>query len=81
VNPRLVAIAGPLKDSNFDLPTGELSIGRDAANVLAISDPSVSRRHCVVVRDADKFKVRDLESRNGTLVNGTPVREQLLRLA
>jgi len=79
VNPRLVAIAGPLKDSNFDLPTGELSIGRDAANVLAISDPSVSRRHCVVVRDADKFKVRDLESRNGTLVNGTPVREQLLR--
>lgn len=79
MNPRLVAIAGPLKDSNFDLPTGELSIGRDAANVLAISDPSVSRRHCVVVRDADKFKVRDLESRNGTLVNGTPVREQLLR--
>jgi transcriptional regulator with GAF, ATPase, and Fis domain len=79
VNPRLVAIAGPLKDSSFTLPAGELSIGRDAANVLAISDPSVSRRHCVVTRASDVFKVRDLESRNGTLVNGTPVQEQVLR--
>ena len=79
MNPRLVALAGPLKDSSFALPAGALSIGRDAANVLAISDPSVSRRHCVIRRDGNDFKVSDLESRNGTLVNGSPVREQVLR--
>ena len=79
MNPRLVAIGGPLKDSSFALPAGELSIGRDAANVLAISDPSVSRRHCVVTRGGNDFKIRDLDSRNGTLVNGTAVQEQLLR--
>ena len=78
MNPRLVAIAGPLKDSSFALPVGELSIGRDAANTLAISDPSVSRRHCVVTRSGETFKVRDLDSRNGTLVNGTPVQEHIL---
>jgi transcriptional regulator with GAF, ATPase, and Fis domain len=73
VNPRLVAIGGPLKDSVFVLPESELSIGRDSANVLAVPDPSVSRRHCVVSRASDAFQVRDLGSRNGTLVNGTPV--------
>ncbi|MGE5736406.1 MAG: sigma 54-interacting transcriptional regulator [Acidobacteriota bacterium] len=73
MNPRLVAIAGPLKDSVFALPEGELSIGRDTANRLPVGDPSVSRRHCIVSREGETFMVRDLDSRNGTLVNGTPV--------
>ena len=73
MNPRLVAIAGPLKDSVFVIPEGELSIGRDNANLLPVPDPSVSRRHCVVCRESESFQVRDLDSRNGTLVNGTPV--------
>jgi transcriptional regulator with GAF, ATPase, and Fis domain len=79
VNPRLVAIAGPLKDSVFVLPQDDLSIGRDAANVLSVPDPSVSRRHCVVSRDSEAFRVRDLDSRNGTLVNGTPVQTDQIR--
>jgi transcriptional regulator with GAF, ATPase, and Fis domain len=79
VNPRLVAIAGPLKDSVFALPEGELSIGRDSANVLSVPDPSVSRRHCVVSRTSDSFQVRDLDSRNGTLINGTAVEADQIR--
>ena len=79
MNPRLIAIAGPLKDSVFVLPQGDLSIGRDAANVLSVPDPSVSRRHCVVSRDSETFRVRDLDSRNGTLVNGTPVQTDQIR--
>jgi transcriptional regulator with GAF, ATPase, and Fis domain len=79
VNPRLVAIAGPLKDSSFALPAGALPIGRDASNLLPIADPSVSRRHCVVTREGDRFKVQDLDSRNGTLVNGMPVQEHYLQ--
>jgi transcriptional regulator with GAF, ATPase, and Fis domain len=79
VNPRLVAIAGPLKDSVFALPEGELSIGRDSANRLPVADPSVSRRHCIISREGEAFKVRDLDSRNGTLVNGTPVQQDQIR--
>jgi transcriptional regulator with GAF, ATPase, and Fis domain len=78
VNPRLVALSGPLKDSIFALPADELSLGRDASNGLPIGDPSVSRRHCLIRSDGSGFKVRDLESRNGTLVNGEAVRERWL---
>ena len=80
MNPRLVAVSGPLKDSIFALPAAhELSLGRDASNGLPISDPSVSRRHCLILRDADRFRIQDLESRNGTLVNGQPIKEHWLR--
>jgi transcriptional regulator with GAF, ATPase, and Fis domain len=79
VNPRLLAVAGPLKDSTFALPNGEIHIGRDPANLLSISDPSLSRRHCALTWDGDGYKIRDLVSRNGTLVNGVPVKEARLR--
>jgi Nif-specific regulatory protein len=72
-------IAGPSKDLTIPLPDGEATIGRDPANVVAIVDPSVSRKHCLLRREEDgRFSIKDLESRNGTLVNGTPVKEQFL---
>src|SRR5215469_8924353 len=78
-NPRLIFIGGPVRESTFALPMGEVSIGRDALNLLSIPDPSVSRRHCVIVQDEHGFNIRDLNSRNGTLVNGTPIREHQLK--
>src|SRR5579864_1500759 len=78
LNPRLVAISGPLRDSVFALPMEELSLGRDATNGLPINDPSVSRRHCLIHREGGGFKLRDLESRNGTLVNGEAVTDHWL---
>ncbi|MGA8489939.1 MAG: sigma 54-interacting transcriptional regulator, partial [Terriglobales bacterium] len=79
MNPRLLAIAGPLKDSTFALPNGEIHIGRDPSNLLSISDPSLSRHHCALSRDGDGYKIRDLDSRNGTSVNGVAVKETRLR--
>src|SRR5580765_1996502 len=76
--PRLVAVAGPLRESVFALPESELSLGRDASNGLPISDPSVSRRHCLIRREGSGFKIRDLDSRNGTLVNGEPAKDHWL---
>jgi Nif-specific regulatory protein len=61
------------------LPDGEATIGRDPANVVAIIDPSVSRKHCLLRREEDgRFSIKDMESRNGTLVNGVPAKEQFL---
>ena len=79
MNPRLLVIAGPLKDSTFALPSGEIHIGRDPSNLLSISDPSLSRRHCALNRDSDGYRIRDLDSRNGTSVNGVAVKEARLR--
>jgi Nif-specific regulatory protein len=75
VNPRLFGLSGPLRDSIFALPTGEVPVGRDPANLLFINDPSLSRRHCVIVTADNNYHIRDLESRNGTYVNGVAVKE------
>ena len=78
MSPRLAAIAGPLKGTTFDLTEDETSIGRESANRVCLSDPSVSRRHCTLRREGDLFKVTDLESLNGTFVNDVPVKERYL---
>ncbi len=45
-------------------------IGRSLENAIPIDDPHSSRRHCEVRFDGQSATVRDLGSRNGTLVNG-----------
>ena len=79
LNPRLVGIGGPLKGIAFTLPASEVSIGRDSSNQLWAADPALSRRHCVLVATDGQFSIKDLKSRNGTLVNGVPVEQQQLR--
>ena len=80
LRPRLLVIAGPAKDTTIPLPEGEASLGRDTTNAVAVPDASVSRKHCLLRREEDgRFQIRDLDSRNGTLVNGRPVKEQWLR--
>lgn len=81
MKPRLQVAAGPLADSIYFLTEAEIRIGRDPSNSLAISDQSVSRRHCILTRDHDGYKLRDLESRNGTFVNGGVVSEKRLNHA
>jgi hypothetical protein len=52
----------------------QFSIGRDASCDLAIADMTVSRRHATLERTADGWTLTDLESTNGTRVNGWRVR-------
>ncbi len=79
MNPRLFALRGPLKGSTITLTEPETSFGRESSNRVVILDASLSRRHCAVFRDVDTFRLRDLESLNGTFVNGTPIKEQTLK--
>jgi transcriptional regulator with GAF, ATPase, and Fis domain len=78
MNPRLVAINGPKKGTTFPLTCDEVTMGRESANVISLNHPSVSRRHCMIRRQGDEFKIRDLDSFNGTFVNGIPVKGQAL---
>ena len=75
---RLEAVSGPLKGKVFSLAGGELSIGRDPANEISLLDSLVSRRHCVIRKEAEAFRLLDLESRNNTFVSGVPIRERVL---
>jgi transcriptional regulator with GAF, ATPase, and Fis domain len=79
LRPRLLVLSGPLKDSTIPLSEPETTIGRDASNGIAVSDPSVSRRHFALILQDGSYQLRDLGSRNGTLVNGGVVHEHSLK--
>jgi Nif-specific regulatory protein len=78
MNPRLIAINGSLKGSTFALNLDQISIGRESASDVSLSHSSVSRRHCLIKRNGGEFLICDLDSYNGTFVNGVPVKEQPL---
>jgi transcriptional regulator with GAF, ATPase, and Fis domain len=80
MQPSLIVIAGPLgKDRSIPLLAEEVSIGRDVTNALCIASHSVSRRHCCIRRCDSSLIIHDLGSRNGTFVNGVPIRERELQ--
>jgi transcriptional regulator with GAF, ATPase, and Fis domain/pSer/pThr/pTyr-binding forkhead associated (FHA) protein len=73
-NPRLVATSGYLKGTAWPANGGSLSLGRDASNQIVVGDAAVSRKHCSISKGASGvFELADLDSQNGTLLNGTPV--------
>jgi transcriptional regulator with GAF, ATPase, and Fis domain len=78
VQPRLIVISGPLVGQTFLLGTERLTLGRDHGNAVHLRDLAVSRHHCVIEPASDSFRLRDLDSRCGTFINGVPVRERVL---
>ena len=81
---KLTGTLSPGKDSDLDIQSvtlhrGQLAIGREADNGLVIPDTSVSRYHARIRRVGNNFIIDDLESRNGTYVDGIPVIHCVLR--
>ncbi|OYW13545.1 MAG: hypothetical protein B7Z55_16690, partial [Planctomycetales bacterium 12-60-4] len=62
----------------FILTQERLLIGRSAECQLQVEDPAVSGRHCDLRFDGLHWRLNDLDSRNGTRVNGVAVREREL---
>ena len=73
---RLLAISGSLTGTVLPLIDGPVSIGRDESNQLCVIETSVSRKHCVIQQAGEQYEVVDLDSLNGTFVNGVPVRRK-----
>jgi transcriptional regulator with GAF, ATPase, and Fis domain len=78
VTATLVSIFGPLKGSTFSLTEAEIYIGRDISNSISLIDPLLSRKHCKIYKEADDFKIVDLNSRNGIFVNDIPTSGAIL---
>ncbi|MBK7975515.1 MAG: FHA domain-containing protein [Deltaproteobacteria bacterium] len=58
---------------------GAFRIGRGDTNELAIADRNVSTLHAIIEpAGPGRFRIRDLESRNGTFVNGERVTDRVL---
>ncbi|MDX2161683.1 MAG: FHA domain-containing protein [bacterium] len=71
--PRLIMRRGPTPGAVYDLDIDEITIGRGRRNQIVIHDNEVSREHCRLIRLMDDYEVHDLNSSNGTFVNGLRV--------
>lgn len=65
---------GKHKGKRLRLSPGDFVIGRDEDVSLRISSAEVSRRHCVIHVSGDVVQIEDLDSRNGTFVDGFPIK-------
>ncbi|MEQ8280926.1 MAG: sigma 54-interacting transcriptional regulator [Deltaproteobacteria bacterium] len=72
-------VAGPDAGHRFTAPRDEISIGTAPTNDLIISDDTVSRYHLQLERKPDGILLTDLDSTNGSEVNGIKVRCGLIR--
>ena len=67
---RLVIISTELAGSEFPLTRSEMLIGRTEENDVVLAHRSVSSRHAKIVYDGGIYRIIDMDSANGVLVNG-----------
>lgn len=76
---KLVILSQGLTGRTLELKVDKTTIGRVEDNTFPLTEPSVSSHHCeVLLRGAD-IVVRDLNSTNGTFINGEKVSESVLK--
>lgn len=72
----LVVQSGKHLGKRVKLPAGDVIVGRDEESRVRIASSEVSREHCRLIVEADHVRVIDLDSRNGTYVDGVPITEE-----
>lgn len=75
---RLSVLEGVHQGKRFRIDRQQALIGRGADNDVQFPDRSVSRRHCRIAWQDSAWWLEDLVSRNGTLLNGAPIREPVV---
>ena len=70
---QLLVVEGPETGKSWESKGDACSVGSHPSNDLVVDDPTVSRFHCEVRITAKGATVRDLDSRNGTNVDGVQV--------
>lgn len=74
----LLVIRGPGIGTQFELRESTQRIGRDSSCDIHFDDSETSRNHADVLWSDGQFVLKDLNSSNGTHVNGKKIREQAL---
>ncbi len=72
----LTVIQGPDKGKTFALPLNEPQLIGRSSEALPTTDTTVSRRHAELTPDEGEWYIRDLDSQNGTYVNGVRIPER-----
>jgi len=77
--PRLVAQSPEFEGKSFDLKGPEITVGRVADNMVQVEHASVSGHHAILKLDGQDYLIKDLDSTNGTRINGEKIAQQKLR--
>lgn len=73
----ITSAAGPVA---HELTDDLITIGRAPENLIHLEDPSVSGRHAQLQLVGETYELKDLDSTNGTRVNGRPIASVALRI-
>jgi pSer/pThr/pTyr-binding forkhead associated (FHA) protein len=76
---KLVILSEGMTGRSHELTADRTTIGRVDDNTFPIVDPSVSSHHCEILLRGSDVVVRDLNSTNGTFIEGEKVAEQTLK--
>jgi DNA-binding response OmpR family regulator len=76
--PVLVAQTGMLIGARWSIEKDLIYIGRSEECDYVIDDRQVSRKHAVIKRTENGYTIEDLESKNGTFLNGAAVNDPML---
>ena len=76
--PKVHILSGVLEGKVIDLIEERTTVGRALDNMVRLEDGTVSHHHALLVQDGTDYKLRDLNSTNGTRVNGMRIVETKL---
>ncbi len=74
----LLVIKGPNIGDKFFIEKDEFLIGRSPESDVLLDDITVSRKHAILRKDADSYRLTDAGSLNGSYLNGNIVEEAVL---
>jgi hypothetical protein len=67
------------KGKRYSVSTSNFIVGRGINSNLVLEDELASRQHFVIIREGAEFRLKDLNSKNGTFLNGKKVTEAVLK--
>jgi pSer/pThr/pTyr-binding forkhead associated (FHA) protein len=76
---RLVLLSEGFTGRTYELKTDKTTVGRVADNTFEIPEQSVSSHHCEILLRGGDVIVHDLDSTNGTFINGEKISESVLK--
>jgi pSer/pThr/pTyr-binding forkhead associated (FHA) protein len=76
---RLVVLSEGYTGRTYELKVDKTTIGRVEDNSFQIPDASVSSHHCEILLRGSDVVVKDLDSTNGSFINGEPITEAVLK--